>query len=60
MHFCMMLNDMGCYEANMWPQGDYCLFRASKKACPHGFSDGWILWNDMIAGNTNYVGSPRV
>ncbi|XP_014678402.1 PREDICTED: uncharacterized protein LOC106818189 [Priapulus caudatus] len=52
-HFCMKTTDQTSDYA--WPQGQYCLFRASNQACPAGFRDGWIKFDDEDSFNSNHV-----
>ncbi|GFN76800.1 MACPF domain-containing protein 4 [Plakobranchus ocellatus] len=37
-----------------WPKGDYCI--AKYGACPKGFMQGWLYWNDEDAYNGNKHG----
>merc|ERR1719226_130215 len=34
-----------------WPAGDYCIIK--KKACPTGFSEGMLRWDDENNENQN-------
>jgi len=36
-----------------WDAGEYCIFK--KGACPTGFTEGWIKWDDQDILNSNTV-----
>jgi len=49
-HFCVKENKGG---SGNWPAGKYCIYKKGK--CPHGFSEGWIKWDDEDTKNDNFV-----
>ncbi|CAH1789306.1 unnamed protein product [Owenia fusiformis] len=54
LHFCMKTTDYAAIcVPNTWPTGSYCLYRASGQACPTGFEDGWLKWDDENIFNSN-------
>ncbi|XP_041461258.1 uncharacterized protein LOC121412532 [Lytechinus variegatus] len=46
--FCMKTSTSGSIN---WPAGDYCIYK--KLACPSGFQEGYIYWDDEDSGNAN-------
>ncbi|XP_041462167.1 uncharacterized protein LOC121413420 [Lytechinus variegatus] len=46
--FCMKTSTSGSIN---WPAGDYCIYK--KLACPSGFQEGYIYWDDEDSSNIN-------
>ncbi|XP_041462169.1 uncharacterized protein LOC121413421 [Lytechinus variegatus] len=46
--FCMKTSTSG---SSRWPAGDYCIYK--KWACPSGFQEGYIYWDDEDSSNIN-------
>ncbi|XP_078383981.1 uncharacterized protein LOC144666422 [Oculina patagonica] len=52
-NFCMKTQTSPNYVP--WPRGKYCIFKNKGNNCPHGFSEGYIYWDDENDDNINRV-----